>query len=100
MVRMGCAIGIALCLAGCATSSTVAWAPRTDANLSTDKAACETEARSVDIQSADSYSSRYGAAAALAGRVDSTDMRGGAADRVFDAIVDICMTRKGWKHAQ
>jgi hypothetical protein len=100
MVRTGCAIAIALSLAACASTSGAAWAPRTDASLSTDRAACDAEARSVDINSADSYSSRYGAAAAMAGRVDRTDLRGGAADRVFDAIVDACMTRKGWVRAE
>lgn len=100
MVRTGWAIAMALSLAACASTSGAAWAPRTDANLSADRTACEAEARGVDMNSADSYSSRYGAAAAMAGRLDRSDMRGGGADRVFDAIVDACMTRKGWVKAQ
>ena len=100
MVRTGCAIAMVMGLAACATTSATAWVPRIDASLSTDRAACEGEARGVNIHSADSYSSRYGAAAAMAGRVDRTDMRGGGAERVFDAIVDACMSRKGWVKAQ
>ena len=100
MVRTGCAIAMALGLAACASTSRTAWEPRTDANLSTDRGACEAEARGVDINSADSYSSRYGAAAAMARRMDRTDLRGGAEERVFEAIVDACMTRKGWVQAQ
>jgi hypothetical protein len=100
MVRTIWAIGLALSLAACASTSKTAWAPRADANLSTDRSACEAEARGVDMNSADSYSSRYGAAAAMAGRLDRSDMRGGGAERVFDAIVDACMTRKGWVKAQ
>ena len=100
MVRTGCAVAIVLSLSACATTGGVSWVPRSDANLSTDRAACEAEARGVDINSADSYSSRYGAAAAMAGRMDRSDMRGGGADRVFDLIVETCMTRKGWVKAQ
>ena len=98
MVRTGWAIAIAMSLAACAASTS--WAPRTDANLATDHGACEAEARGVDINSADSYSGRYGAAAAMAGRMDRSDLRGGGADRVFDLIVEACMTRKGWVKAQ
>ena len=99
MLRTGCAGLIALGLAACASTSGTVWEPRTDASLSTDRAASESEARGVDIKAADSYSSRYGAAAAMAGRVDRTDMRGGGAERVFDAIVDACMSRTGWVKA-
>ena len=91
---------MALCLSACASTSATTWAPRTDASLSADRSACEAEARGVDIKSADSYSSRYGAAAAMARRMDRTDLRGGAEERVFDAIVDACMARKGWVKAQ
>lgn len=99
MVRTGCAIAIAMSLAACATTSGTNWVARTDANLATDRAACEAEARTFDINSADSYSGRYGAAAAMAGRMDRNDLRGGGADRVFDLIVETCMTRKGWVKA-
>lgn len=99
MVRQGCAIAMIVGLSACASTSGTTWVPRSDANLSTDRAACEGEARSVDMNSPDSYSGRYGAAAAMAGRMDRNDMRGGGADRVFDAIVDACMTRKGWVRA-
>ena len=85
MVRTGWAIAIAMSLAACATTSATSWAPRTDANLATDHGACEAEARGVDINSADSYSGRHS---------------GGGADRVFDLIVEACMTRKGWVKAQ
>ena len=100
MVRTGWAIAIAMSLAACATTSATSWAPRTDANLATDHGACEAEARGVESKSADSYSGRYGAAAAMAGRMDRSDLRGGGADRVFDLIVEACMTRKGWVKAQ
>ena len=100
MVRTGCAIAMVMGLAACASTSRTAWVARTDANLSSDRSACEAQARGVDINSADSYSSRYGAAAAMAGRMDRTDMRGGGAERVFDAIVDACMTGKGWVRAE
>jgi len=100
MVRTGWAIAMVIGLAACASTSRTAWVPRTDADLAADRGACEAEARGVDMNSADSYSSRYGAAAAMAGRLDRSDMRGGGADRVFDAIVDACMTRKGWVQAR
>lgn len=90
-----------LLLCACATTDAgVKWQPRTDADLAADLAVCEKDARSVDMQSPNAYSdARYGATAALAGRLDRSDMRGGGAERVYQAILDICMTRKGWKPA-
>ena len=106
MVRTGCrmralaAAGLVASLAACASTSQTQWAPREGANLAADRGACETEARAVDMNSPDAYSGRYGAAAAMAGRMDRSDMRGGGADRVFNAIVDACMTRTGWVQTQ
>lgn len=90
-----------LLLSACATkTASLQWQPRTDADLAADIAACEADARGVDMQSPNAYSdSRYGAAAALAGAMARTDVRSGGAERAYQAIRDICMTRKGWKPA-
>jgi hypothetical protein len=94
---------LATCLLLCAcvtTDKATEWQPRTDANLATDLAVCEKDAREVNMQSPGGYSDgRYGAAAALASAIDRKDMRGGGAERVYQAVLDICMTRKGWKRA-
>lgn len=103
MVRTGCslvALVVAASLAACATASQTQWQPREGANLAADRAACDTEARAFDMNSPDGYSGRYGAAAAMAGHMARSDMRGGGADRVFNAIVDACMTHKGWVRAE
>lgn len=86
-------------LAACATKPPpVKWEPRMDADLKTDLAACEKDAASVDLQSEQAYSdSRYGAAAAMSGRLNQNDMTSGTRDRMHEAIVFSCMTRKGWK---
>jgi hypothetical protein len=87
-----------LSLAACATKPPpIKWAARPDANLATDLAACSKDAGSVNQRSEEAYSdSRYGAAAAMTGRLDQTDMTSGSVDRMYDAIVFSCMTRKGW----
>jgi len=100
MLRPALCLVLALSAAACATGPSQAdWAPRTDANLSVDYAACVEEAASINIQSTSDYSSRYGAAAAMAGRLDSDDLRGGGQERVFAAIRDACMAGKGWTKA-
>ena len=100
LFRSSLPLAAALLLAACATSgSDTAWTPRTDANLAVDLAACRKEAASVNIHSTSDYSSRYGAAAAMVGRLDESDMRGGGQERVFAAIQDACMTGKGWTKA-
>lgn len=90
-----------LLLCACATTDTsTKWQPRTDADLAADLAVCEKDAREVDMQSPSGYSDgRYGATAALAGAIDRKDMRAGGAERVYQAVLHICMTRKGWKPA-
>ena len=87
-----------LALAACASSAPqIAWAPRADANLAADKSACERTANELDINSPKEYTDgRYGAAAALASRVDQASLRGGAVQRMRDAVFQDCMVRKGW----
>src|SRR4051794_13641043 len=87
-----------LALSACAsTAPQIAWAPRADANLGADKAACERTANELDINSPKEYTDgRYGAAAALASRIDRESVKGGAVDRMRDAVFQDCMVRKGW----
>jgi hypothetical protein len=89
-----------LSLSACASTELDSqWAPRTDADLSADLAACRDEAAKVNIHSTSDYSGRYGAAAAMVGRLDESDLRGGGQERAFAAIRDACMTAKGWTPA-
>lgn len=100
LLRPSLCLALALSAAACATGAPHAdWAPRPDADVAVDYAACAKEAASINIQSTSDYSSRYGAAAAMAGRLDSDDLRGGGQDRVFAAIRDACMAGKGWTKA-
>ena len=87
-------------LAACATADApaqIAWAPRADANLRVDKAECERTANDLDINSPKEFTDgRYGVAAALASRVDEASVKGGAVERMRQAVFQDCMTRKGW----
>lgn len=92
-------LGASACATG--SASPTRWAPREGANFAADKAACVAETKAVDIKSANGYSdARYGVAAAMAGRMDRNDMSGSGVDRLYHAIEDACMTRKGWTPAQ
>jgi len=97
-----CAFVLLLAMAACASGpAPVKWEPRTDADLKTDLAACEKDVAGVDHRTEEAYSdSRYGAAAAMSGRLNQNDMTGGTIARMQDAIMFSCMTRKGWKQAQ
>ena len=101
MIRAAVALVATLLLAACATSAPqTAWKPRSDAKLSTDQAACVAEANAANLKSMDAYSNAtFGAAAAAAGHLDR-DYRPGTADRVYMAVRDSCMERKGWVRAQ
>jgi hypothetical protein len=101
MIRaLSFALAVAV-LGGCATRAPqTPWAPRADADLAADQAACVAEANQADLRSADGYSNgRFGGAAAAAGMLDREDIRGGAEERLFRALRDSCMMRKGWKPA-
>ena len=95
-----CAAG--LLLGACATTAQQArWNPRPDANLAADQAACVAEANEADMRNPDGYAaSHIGPAAAAALMLDLEDIRGGGRDRLFVALRDACMQRKGWTRAQ
>lgn len=96
--RVGLAM-VALCLAGCAASKApeVAWASRTGANLAADQTECQAVAAEKNINQLRDYSDgRYGAAAAMASRLNQKKGRYGAEGRLQDMIFEDCMTRKGW----
>lgn len=90
----------AACLAACASTPTapkVAFAPRVDASLATDSAACDRVADEININSPKEYTDgRYGVAAAMAARLDHQSVKGGTVDRMRDAVFQDCMVRKGW----
>ena len=88
--------GLAAC-ASAAAPSQIAWAPRAGANLRADKAECERTANDLDINSPKEFTDgRYGVAAALASRIDEASVKGGAEERMRQAVFQDCMTRKGW----
>jgi hypothetical protein len=90
------AAGLAAC-ASAGAPSQVAWAPRADANLSADKTSCQATANELDMRSPKEYTDgRYGAAAALASRIDQGSVRGGTEARMRQAVFEDCMVRKGW----
>ena len=100
MIRTALAFSAAALLAACATTEP-GWKPRADANLSADLAACSAAGDGADLGSADAYSNgTFGAAAAAAGQIDRSVVRSGQRDRVFKAVRDSCMERKGWARAQ
>src|SRR5215218_7815958 len=87
--------GLAAC-ASAGSSSQIAWAPRADANLATDKTACQRTANELDMHSPKEFTDgRYGAAAALASHLDQTSLRGGTEERMRQAVFEDCMIRKG-----
>ncbi len=91
---------VCLALAGCATPTPdTQWAPRTDANLKSDLAACQRDADNVDLQSL-STDARYGPAAAMARQIQNGDIHGLTMDDVYKAVRDSCMLSKGWKIAE
>lgn len=93
----GMALFAALSLSACANAPEIAWQPRSDANLVTDKAVCTRTADDVDITDAKQFTDgRYGALAALTAKIDDDSLHGGAVDRMRDAIFSDCMVRKGW----
>jgi len=85
-------------LAGCAsTTPKASWAPRADANIAADQRACRTEADRKYLNNATDYvDGKYGAAAAMASRINQVDGRYGAEDRMREIIFEDCMTAKGW----
>lgn len=100
-LRLALSLLAASVLCACATvAPETRWAPRDDASLETDRVACRDEANRVDMQAVGDYSGRYGAAAAMAGRLNETDLRGGGEARVYAAVHDACMIRKGWTRAE
>lgn len=92
------ALGVTLCLAACATKAPeIAWAARAGADLAADRSACRTVAAEKNINQLRDYSDgRYGAAAAMASRLNQQKGRYGAEARLQDMIFEDCMTRKGW----
>lgn len=95
--RVGLA-ALALGLAACASKAPeVAWVPRTGANLVADRTECQKMAAEKNINQLRDYSDgRYGAAAAMASRLNQKKGRYGAESRLQDMIFEDCMTRKGW----
>lgn len=80
-----------------AKASEIAWAQREGANLSADKAECQRTANDIDPNSPKEFTDgRYGAAAALASRLDHESVKGGTVQRMRDAVFQDCMVRKGW----
>jgi hypothetical protein len=94
------AIAVAVGLSACASAEApaqVSWAPRADANLSADKAACQVTANELDMRSPREFTDgRYGAVAAMAGHIDQASVRGGTENRMRQAVFEDCMVRKGW----
>lgn len=88
--------------AACASDpAPTVWAPRNDADLNADLAACTREANSVDLRSPSAFSdSRYGAAAAMAREMDRGELRNHSEREIYAAVRDSCMGRKGWMPAQ
>lgn len=91
----------AFLLVACAsTPPQTAWASRADANFTADHAACVAEANEADMRNPDGYAASHtGAAAAAALMLDLEDIRGGGRERLFVALRDACMIRKGWTKA-
>ena len=92
--HLSLALTFAAGLCGCASADApgqIAWAPRADANLAADKAACQRTASELDMNSPKEYTDgRYGVAAALASRVDQASLRGGAEARMRQAVFEDC----------
>ena len=101
MIRtLSIALAAAGLVAACATAPQTAWRPRTDANLAVDQAACVAEANETDMHNVDGYAASHtGAAAAAAVVLDMEDIRGGGRERLYVALRDACMRRKGWTKA-
>lgn len=99
MIRFAAVLTATLALAACATptSPQSGWEPRGDADFAADNAACTREASEANLRSPDAYSNATFGAAAAAGRQLDQDYRPGTANRVFAAVRDSCMERKGWK---
>ena len=95
--KIGLAI-LTLCLAGCATAEPgIAWTPRPGADLAADERECRKVASEMNINQMRDYSDgRYGAAAAMASRLNQEKGRYGAEARMQDLIFEDCMARKGW----
>jgi hypothetical protein len=90
------AAGLAAC-ASTGAPSQVTWAPRAEANLSADKSECLRTASDLDMHSPKEFTDgRYGAAAAMASRIDQASIRGGTEARMRQAVFEDCMVRKGW----
>ena len=89
---------LALGLCACATAQPkVAWVPRAGADLAADEAQCSAVADEKNINQVRDYADgRYGAAAAMASRLNQRQGRYGAEARLQDLIFDDCMVRKGW----
>jgi len=79
------------------------WAVREGVDLNTDRALCRRAAAGIDVSAygGEAYSDgRYGAAAAMASKLDRESIKAGGAAAVYDAVFDDCMIRKGWAKAQ
>jgi len=93
-------LAFAACSAGTAHTQ---WQARDGVDLSADREACRLAASGIDVSAygGEAYSDgRYGAAAAMANRLDRQNMRAGGAAQVYDAVFDDCMIRRGWAKAE
>jgi hypothetical protein len=88
----------AAALSACASAPPeIAWQPRAGFNLAADKAECRRTADDLDVASPKQFTDgRYGVAVAMANKVDQDSLKGGAFDRMREAVFQDCMTRKGW----
>ncbi len=84
-------------ISACETVPQSKWALRPGHDLGVDLAACAREAGGADMNALQGGATNAAAtAAAVAGYLDRDDIRGGGADRLYAALRDDCMVRKGW----
>jgi hypothetical protein len=88
-------------LTGCATSpgpEAIVWTGGDPARLAADKAACETDSASVDINAPSGYSDpKYGTTAAMAAAINRDAPLTDQGAAVKRAVFAACMSDKGWK---
>ncbi|HET9161529.1 MAG TPA: hypothetical protein VFN88_13035 [Caulobacteraceae bacterium] len=89
---------LAAALSACASAPPeIAWQSRGGFNLAGDKVECRKTADDLDIASPKQFTDgRYGVAVAMANKVDADSVKGGAYDRMREAVFEDCMKRKGW----
>jgi len=104
MTRILAVLAATAALTACSTGpGQTQWAAREGADLNADRALCRRAAAGIDVSAygGEAYSDgRYGAAAAMASKLDRESVRAGGAAKVYDAVFDDCMVRKGWAKAQ